>query len=97
MEHPFDDNAEAFQAYLLSLRGRLRLTQQQMADGLGMSLRAYSDLENGKAKVRLIHVMAAERLALRAGADRDPAMAPEGVRRDALKLVEATRGAPLQS
>lgn len=53
------------QAYLVGMRERLSLTQEAMAGRLGMSLRAYSDLETGKSKTRLVHIMAAERLSLK--------------------------------
>lgn len=83
MDHPFDDNAEAYQSYLIHLRGKLGATQRTMADMLGMSLRAYSDLENGKASVRTIHVLAAERLTLRAAvALTDPGVLAKSIERE---------------
>jgi transcriptional regulator with XRE-family HTH domain len=91
MDHPYDGNAEAFQAYLIHLREKLRLTQKSMADGLGMSLRAYSDLENGKAAVRTIHILAAERLTLRAAVTLDdPSVLAKSVEGD-VRAVAAKR------
>lgn len=93
MDHPYDNNAEAFQAYLIHLRQVLGLTQKEMAHNLGMSLRAYSDLENGKAAVRTIHVLAAERLTLRAAAaGSEPALLARSIKDEALavaKMLEA--------
>ncbi len=52
-------------SYLIDIRERLEFTQAAMADALGMSRRAYSDLETGKSEIRQIHLDAAERVALR--------------------------------
>ena len=43
---------------LISMRKSLGLTQTQMASELGMSLRAYSDIETGKTAYRQIHRLA---------------------------------------
>lgn len=57
-------NHEASRLYVISIRERLGFTQQAMADRLGMSLRAYHDVEGGASKCRPIHVLAAERISL---------------------------------
>ncbi len=73
---------------LISLRKDLGLTQQGMADQLGMALRAYQGIEAGESEYRFIHRLAAERVALMVAVDKkDPMMAPAPLRRDALELV----------
>jgi len=52
-------------AELIELRNRLDLSQTQMAEQLGLSLRAYQEIENGRAVFRRIHALAVERIALR--------------------------------
>lgn len=75
--------AEARRAYLIALRKGLDLRQSEMADALGMGLRAYSDLETGKSECRPIHVLAAERITLRLAAERrDASLLPAPVRDD---------------
>ncbi|RUV23461.1 MULTISPECIES: helix-turn-helix domain-containing protein [unclassified Mesorhizobium] len=49
---------------LIAVRKALALNQTQMAEELGLKLRAYQDIENGTATLRKMHVMAAERFAL---------------------------------
>ncbi|RIY00200.1 XRE family transcriptional regulator [Aureimonas flava] len=51
----------------IALRKRLGLTQTQLANYLGMSLRAIQDIENGRSALRLVHVLAIERLSLSIG------------------------------
>lgn len=53
---------------LTNLRHDLGLTQTQMADELGLKLRAYQEIEAGKAALRKMHILAAERVALAYGA-----------------------------
>jgi transcriptional regulator with XRE-family HTH domain len=79
--------AERWREELIAIRKALGLTQAQMAHDLDLSLRAYSDIENGVSKCRQIHLMAAERLALfRAYQAQDVGLLPFHVRRDAESL-----------
>ena len=64
MDQARDQLSEPYRAALKATRERLRKTQNEMADLLGMSLRAYSDIENGVSKCRQIHFWAAERLSV---------------------------------
>jgi transcriptional regulator with XRE-family HTH domain len=73
---------------LVELRRDLGLTQQEMAERLGMALRSYQDIEAGESKYRFIHRLAAERVALALAVDRgDPDLAPIALREDAVELV----------
>lgn len=54
---------------LIALRKSFAFTQTTMAGRLGMSYRAYSDLETGKAQIRQVHAMAVECLAIRIAAE----------------------------
>lgn len=73
---------------LLNLRKDLNLTQQEMAERLGMALRSYQDIESGESKYRFIHRLAAERVALAVAVDRGaPELAPIPLREDAIELV----------
>jgi transcriptional regulator with XRE-family HTH domain len=75
-------NDETQRAYLIFLRGRLGLTQEEMASAFGMGLRAYSDMETGKSRVRQIYILAAERLTLRVAAIIGPRALADSVERD---------------
>lgn len=78
---------------LFSLRKRLDLTQAGLAELMGLSLRAYQDLEGGKSPIRILHVLALERAGEKlAVTAKDPMMAPAAVRRDALDLAMLLRG-----
>lgn len=80
-------DANEWRADLIRIRTMLGLTQAQMAHDLDMSLRAYSDLENGVSKTRQLHLMAAERLALfKAHQQQNVSLLPFSVRRDAESL-----------
>ncbi|MGA8079846.1 MAG: helix-turn-helix transcriptional regulator [Xanthobacteraceae bacterium] len=73
---------------LLNLRKDLGLTQQEMAERLGMALRSYQDIESGESKYRFIHRLAAERVALALAVDRGaPDLAPTALREDAVEFV----------
>lgn len=73
---------------LVALRKDLGLTQHEMADRLDMALRAYQAIEAGESDYRLIHRLAAERVALMVAADKkDAQLAPDAVRDDAIELV----------
>jgi transcriptional regulator with XRE-family HTH domain len=73
---------------LTTLRKALHLTQADMAERIGMSRRAYLDLEAGKAELRPVHVAAVERVALAVAVERgEPMLAPASIRKDALALA----------
>jgi DNA-binding XRE family transcriptional regulator len=73
---------------LVELRNSLGLTQQEMADHLDLALRSYQAIEAGESGYRLIHRLAAERVALMLAVDTQrPMLAPAAVRRDAVDLV----------
>lgn len=81
-------------AELVALRKRLDLTQAGMAERVGLSLRAYQDIEASVSKLRPIHAHAAERAALALAVERaDPMLAPAVVRRQALDLARLITGA----
>jgi transcriptional regulator with XRE-family HTH domain len=70
-------------------RSDLGLTQSQMAEALGMSLRGYQDLEAGKSEYRKIHQLAVERLGLKLAVERnDLTLAGVEIRRDIDKYIE---------
>lgn len=78
---------------LARLRKSLGLTQADMADRVGLSPRAYQDIENGRSVLRPVHAHAAERVALAVAVERgDPMMAPASIRREALALVRLITG-----
>jgi len=73
---------------LIAIRKQLSLTQQEMAWEIGMSLRAYQALEGRESSCRVIHLLAAERVALRkAAVSGDLSLLPETVSLDALRLA----------
>jgi len=73
---------------LLLNRKALRLTQAEMAERMGLSMRGYQDIETGKAELRKIHILAFERAALtRAIESSKPMSAPPSIRKDALDLA----------
>lgn len=49
---------------LVALRRSWGWTQTSMANQLGMTMRGYQDIENGRASLRQVHVLAIERLSL---------------------------------
>lgn len=65
---------------LKKLRSEAGLTQGQLADQLGMSLRAFQDLEAGKAAVREVHRLALVGLGLIPAADDREALAGQAAR-----------------
>lgn len=78
---------------LKEIRERLGVTQGNMADTLGLSLRAYSDIELGRAKEKLAYVLAAERLAMISAVSRgDISLASAESRRLALDLAKLITG-----
>lgn len=75
-------------ADLVALRKSWDITQTDMAARLGLSLRAYQDVESGKATLRPLHVKAVERAALDIAIERrNPMLAPPAARRAALALA----------
>lgn len=77
---------------LIQLRKSLRLSQQEMANQLGMALRSYQAIEAGQSEYRYIHRLAAERVALALAVDRgDASIAPEVIRSDAIKFAELAK------
>jgi transcriptional regulator with XRE-family HTH domain len=85
---------------LILLRKELGITQQDMATRLGMALRSYQAIEAGESEYRLVHRLAAERVALMFATDKKaPTLAPESVRIDAMELVRLGQlsGSPLFS
>lgn len=80
-------------AELTALRKELGLTQSQMAEYLGLKLRAYQDLEAGKSEVRKVHDEAAAMASLRIAVERgNPMLALPEVRRLALRLTQQVLG-----
>ena len=80
--------SESRRFLLAAIRKDLSLTQAEMAKHLGLSLRAYSDLENGVAQCKLTHVMAAERLTLLEARRREqPELIAQSVRADIKQLM----------
>lgn len=78
---------------LTDLRKRLGVTQTQIAEILGMSHRAYQEIENGRTPIRGIHRYAIDRASLEIAAKRgDLMLATPGVRRDLLALIDALQG-----
>ena len=69
-------------------RKALGLTQTEMAERIGLGMRAYQDIETGASKLRPIHVAAVERASLALAIERgNPMLAPAAVRRQALELA----------
>ena len=81
-------------ADLGALRRALGLTQTEMGERMGLSMRAYQDAEAGESgalrrdaagAVKARHALAAERAALTVAVERgNPMLAPPGIRREAL-------------
>ncbi len=73
---------------LRAFREGLRLTQNQLAESLGMTSRAYQELEAGRSQVRVIHALALETISLRmAVAHGEPSLAAPTIREEARKLA----------
>lgn len=83
-------NADGFRA----LRKALGLTQAEMAGQMGLSKSALAAMEGGKAAVRSIHVLAAERvaIALAASGAVGPMSVPDTVRADCARLFVRLNG-----
>jgi DNA-binding XRE family transcriptional regulator len=81
---------------LVGLRRHLGLSQTEMAGRIGLALRAYQDIENGRAKLRRVHVLAVERAALAIAAERgEVALAPDSVRKDISAMLAMMAGKAL--
>jgi transcriptional regulator with XRE-family HTH domain len=79
--------------YLVKTRKAAKLTQDEMAGFMGLSKRAYSDLELGKTPVRGIHIAAADRVSLLiAVMTNDPMAATQMIRKEALALAAMITG-----
>ncbi|KAB0682023.1 helix-turn-helix domain-containing protein [Aureimonas leprariae] len=73
----------------IALRKQFGYTQSTLADRLGMSLRAVQDIESGKAKVRKVHSLAMDRIAImRAAFTGDATLLTEEAVTDVLALGE---------
>jgi transcriptional regulator with XRE-family HTH domain len=57
-------------AQFVRLRRLMGLSQSDMAQELGLSLRGVQNIENGESPLRRIHVLAAERIAIKFGIER---------------------------
>ncbi|TGP28216.1 XRE family transcriptional regulator [Mesorhizobium sp. M2D.F.Ca.ET.232.01.1.1] len=77
---------------LVALRAELGLTQTEMADEIGLKLRAYQDLEGGKSPIRKLHTLAIERVALaRAVIEGRTNLMPHRVFNDAMMAAKLFR------
>ncbi|GAB6842357.1 transcriptional regulator with XRE-family HTH domain [Methylorubrum rhodinum] len=96
MDTSYPDNQMLRAQHLFNVRSLIGLTQQEMADNLGLSLRAYSDLENAISKIRTLHVLAVDQLALWEAVRRnDRSLLPARLRMDLMDAVALMRaGAP---
>jgi len=78
---------------LIELRKAMGLTQSELAKLIGLGLRAYQEIEGTDRDLKLRHIQAVERVALREAVKQgNPMLAPESVRRDALDLSRLIRG-----
>ncbi|KAA5603972.1 helix-turn-helix domain-containing protein [Roseospira marina] len=76
-----------------SLRKSLGLTQTEMAEQIGLTLRAYQALEKGETALRQANALAAERAALtEAIRQGNPMLAPASIRREALEIARLITG-----
>lgn len=79
---------------LVALRKTMGLTQTEMAERIGLTLRPYQAIEKGESTIRPVHIRAAERAALtEAVRQGNPMLAPAAVRREALDLARLITGA----
>lgn len=77
----------------VALRKKLGLTQQELAAELGITGRSWQDVESGKTRLKKLHRLALEMIALeRAEAVGDLNMATARVRRIALGLARQITG-----
>lgn len=80
---------------LVTLRATLGFTQTEMANEIGLGLRAYQDLEGAKSPIRKTHVLAIERVALtQAVLQANLSLMPQTVMGDVLmagKLIKSAK------
>jgi len=76
----------------MTFRKNAELTQAGLAELIGLSLRAYQELESGNTPIRPLHVLAIERAAEKIAVEmKKPTLAPQNVRTDAVKLTSLIR------
>lgn len=82
---------------LRALRDAWDLTQKDMAEKIGLSLRQYQSLEGGEFAIRRLHELAIERVSITIALERgDPILATTRARNACLTLwrLETMNGAP---
>jgi transcriptional regulator with XRE-family HTH domain len=78
---------------LKALRSAIDLKQTEMAREMGLAVRLYQDLENGKKPIRARHINSAERVSMHfAVSKKNPMLALPVIRQEALDLVDMIRG-----
>lgn len=78
---------------LKALRVMIGITQQEMAQSMGLALRLYQDLESGKKDLKIRHAQTAERASLHFAVEKkNPMIALPPIRKEALDLVDMIRG-----
>lgn len=78
---------------LIALRKRLGLNQSEMAEAIGLKIRAYSNIETGDAELRQMHILAAERAAIDIAMERgDPLAIPAHIRSKIAAVYHALNG-----
>jgi transcriptional regulator with XRE-family HTH domain len=83
---------------LIELRKRLGLSQSAMADGVGLGLRGYQEVESREGELPKRHVLMAERFALAKAAEMaDQRLLPSSVLRDVLAIANAIKPAEHRS
>ncbi len=81
---------------LKAFRADFKLTQQEVADAMGLPFRTYQDVENCVTDWRPIHERAMERASLVLALKyKRPMIALAPVRRDVLDFVSIVRGEPI--
>ncbi|WP_112309729.1 helix-turn-helix domain-containing protein [Pseudogemmobacter bohemicus] len=77
----------------IEARKAMNMTQTDVADQMGMSLRQIQSIEKGEAELRRVHILAMERISLAyAAASGEWQIALPPVRRDAMDVVALFRG-----
>jgi len=79
---------------LLTLRVALGFANQtEMAEAIGLKLRAYQDLEGGKSPIRKIHELALDRVTLRRAAEvGEPLMLPRPMYDEVVQIARLIEG-----